>query len=97
MRLLQLFLPTAQTDSSHWTLASIKQPKNFFAASFKNVTQNKSADSYKDSEIASQPVDLQMGIMKPLGGKWMISLYDYMKSKPDITKNGFHHAGLTNY
>ena len=51
----------------------------------------------KDSESASQPVDLQMGVMKPLGGKWMISLYDYMKSKPDITKNGFHHAGLTNY
>ena len=51
----------------------------------------------KGCESAPHPVDLRMSIVKPLGGKWMISLYDYMKSKPDIIKNGFHHAGLTNY
>ena len=26
-----------------------------------------------------QPVDLQMSIMKPLGAKWMMGLYDYIK------------------
>ena len=47
------------------------------------------------NESIPQPVDLRMSIIKPLGAKWMISLYDYMKSKPDIIKNGFRHAGIT--
>ena len=47
MCLLLLFLPTAQTDSSHWMSVSTKQPKNSFAASFKNGTRNKSAISCK--------------------------------------------------
>ena len=47
------------------------------------------------NESVPQPVDLRMSIVKPLGAKWMISLYDYMKSKPDIIKNGFRHAGIT--
>ena len=51
----------------------------------------------KGGESAPHPVDLRMSVVNPLGSKWMISLYDYMKSKPDIIKNGFHHAGLTNY
>jgi len=36
-----------------------------------------------------------MSIVKPLGAKWMMSLYDYMKAKPDIIRNGFRHAGIT--
>ena len=44
------------------------------------------------NESAPQPVDLRMSIVKPLGAKWMISLYDYMKSKPNIIKNGFRYA-----
>ena len=49
----------------------------------------------EDSETAPQPVDLRMSIVKPLGAKWMIKLYDYLKSKPDIIKNGFRHSGIT--
>ena len=37
------------------------------------------------------PVDL---IVKPLGARWMISLYEYMKAKPAIIKNGFILAGI---
>ena len=48
-----------------------------------------------DKENSPQPVDLRLSIAKPLGAKWMISLYDYMKSRPDIIKNGFWHAGIT--
>ena len=45
-----------------------------------------------------QPVDLRMSIVKPLGAKWMMGLYDYMKSKADIIKNGYrtywHFTGV---
>ena len=43
---------------------------------------------------AVQPVDLRMSVVKPLGAGWMIGLYDHMKSKPEIIKNGFRHAGI---
>lgn len=36
-----------------------------------------------------QAVDLRLSIIKPLGAKWMLYLYDYLKSKPDIIRNGF--------
>ena len=39
------------------------------------------------------PVDLRLSIVKPLGAQGMIKLYDYLKSKPDIIKNGFRSAG----
>ena len=46
----------------------------------------------KENELES--VDLKMSIVKPLGAKWMMNLYDYMKDKPDIIRNGFRHAGI---
>ena len=39
-------------------------------------------------------VDLKMSIVKPLGARWMISLYEFMKATPAIIKNGFIHAGI---
>ena len=41
-----------------------------------------------------EPVDMRMAVVKPLSARWMIALYDYLKSKPEIIKNGFHHAGI---
>ena len=40
------------------------------------------------------PVDLRMSIMKPLGAKWLVSLYDYFKSNDSIILNGFKAAGI---
>ena len=51
----------------------------------------------EDSERAPQPVDLRTNEHRKasIGAKWMINLYNYMKSKPDIIKNGFRHSGIT--
>ena len=40
------------------------------------------------------PVDLRMSIMKPLGAKWLVSLYDYFKTNDSIVLNGFKAAGI---
>ena len=40
------------------------------------------------------PVDLRLSVIKPLGAKWMIKLYDYMRLNPDIIRNGFKGAGI---
>ena len=46
-------------------------------------------------EHALQPVDLSLAVVKPLGARWMMKLYDYMKQQPQVIKNGFVKAGIT--
>ena len=41
-----------------------------------------------------QPVDLHLSVVKPLGAKWLVDLFDYIKTKPEIIRNGFKEAGI---
>ena len=43
-----------------------------------------------------EPVDLKLRVMKPLGARWLIQLYDHMKSHPEIIVNGFKASGIYN-
>ena len=43
-----------------------------------------------------EEVDMRLSIMKPLSAKWIIDLYRYFQSRPDIVINGFHAAGIIN-
>lgn len=42
-----------------------------------------------------QPVSLNLSVVKPLGANWMIRLYDHFKGRPDVIKNGFRAAGIS--
>ena len=35
-----------------------------------------------------------MSVVKPWGAQWMTELYDYLKTKPDIIKNGYKASGI---
>ena len=41
-----------------------------------------------------QPADMRMSTVKPLGAKWIIEAFDYIKNEPSIIKNGFKEAGI---
>ena len=43
------------------------------------------------------PVDLKLTTVKPVGAKWMMNLYDYLKAKPEIIVNGFRGAGIVDF
>ena len=73
-----------------------KAAKNFLRQQFQEWYANKIGEQLSDKEEMA-PVDLKLSIMKPLGGRWMIKLYDYLKSKPEIIQNGFKGAGITDY
>ena len=47
-----------------------------------------------DEKLEKEAIDLRLSVMKPLGAKWIIELYDYLKGKPDVIKNGFKEAGI---
>ena len=36
-----------------------------------------------------------MSVMRELSSRWSISAYDHIQSNPDIVKNGFKKAGIT--
>ena len=48
-------------------------------------------------KVDKKPVDLRLSIVKRLGAGWMIHLYDYLKTKPDMICDAFKAAGIVNY
>jgi len=41
-----------------------------------------------------KPVDIHLNIVKPLGAKWLMEMYDHFKGTPQIIINGFRKSGL---
>ena len=43
-----------------------------------------------------KPLDTRVSAIKPLGAKWMIKMYDYFKSNPEIIIKGFRKPDYNN-
>ena len=39
-------------------------------------------------------VDMKLTVMKKVGAKWLVSMYDYFQGHPEICKNWFVKAGI---
>ena len=39
-------------------------------------------------------IDFKLSVMKPLEAKWLIELFDYLKTNNTIVSNGFKAAGI---
>ena len=70
-----------------------KSVKEFMRSKFREWYSDRVQDQLnEESEIT--PVDLKMSTMKPLGARWLVSLYDYISGNQSIVVNGFKAAGL---
>ena len=58
-------------------------------------TPKKSASNEAGTQVEEVHVDMRMSVMKELSSRWFISAYDHIQSSPDIVKNGFKKAGIT--
>ena len=47
------------------------------------------------TQVDSVNVDMRMSVVKELSSRWIMSAYDYIRSSPDIIRNGFRKAGIT--
>ena len=65
-----------------------KAVKDFLRSKFQEWFA-KQVKSQLSGETAKAPVDLRLSVVKPEGARWMISMCDYLKSKPEIISNGF--------
>ena len=76
---------------------SVNKPaKAFLRKKFQEwYTQEISKQLDGSAEVA--PFDLRLCIVKPLGARWMMQLYDHMKPDPSLVANGFKGAGITDF
>ena len=92
-----LIVPANCTDRLQPLDISVnKAAKEFLRREFQNWYAAQVCHQMQhQEEHALQPVDLSLAVVKPLGARWMMKLYDYMKQQPQIIKNGFVKAGIT--
>jgi hypothetical protein len=71
-----------------------KAAKDFLKLQFSEWYSEQIFKNVEDGTSSPTPVNLNLATLKPLGAKWMVSLYDYLKANPHICRNGFAAAGI---
>ena len=70
-----------------------KAAKECLRRQFQQWYSDKVCQQLEEGKKATS-IDLRMSVVKPLSVKWMIGVNDYLKSHPEIIKNGFKEAGI---
>ena len=71
-------VPLNCTDRLQPLDLSVNKPaKDYFHGRFQEWYADQIFDQLED-DTEQQPVDMRLSIMKPLGAKWLISMFDYM-------------------
>ena len=71
-----------------------KAAKEFMRSRFREWYATQVQKQLDEGASQISPVDLRMSIMKPLGVRWLVSLYDYIKEHNSLILNGFKAAGI---
>ena len=91
-------VPANCTDRLQPLDINVNKPiKSFLHKQFQEWYAQKICQQLHEPPTQVDPVDLRLSIVKPLGAQWMMKVYDYMKSNPEIIQNGFKGAGITDF
>ena len=71
-----------------------KAVKEFLCTKFQKWYAAQICCQLDEKQAADETVDLALSIVKPLGAKWLIEMYDYFLQKPEVITNGFLKAAL---
>ena len=93
-----VLVPANCTDRLQPLDVSIKKPvKSFLRKQLQEWYAQEICEQLRDPPTQVDSVDLRLNVVKPLGARWMIKIYDYMKSNPEIIRNGFKGVGITEF
>ena len=88
-----LLYPRNCTDKLQPLDVSVNKPaKDFLRHQFQMWHAEQICSQENPDQL--EPVDLKLRVMKPLGARWLIQLYDHMKGHPEIIVNGFKASGI---
>ena len=89
-----VIVPANCTDWLQPLDLSVNKPaKDYMKRQFQSWYSDQVCKNIHDNK-PSESIDIRMSVVKPLSTRWMMGIYDYMKSNPDIIKNGFYAAGI---
>ena len=74
-------------------LSVYKSAKEFLRGCFQEWYSSQISKQL-DESTEFEPVDLRLSVMKPLGDRWTVEIYDYFRSNPSIIINGYKEAGI---
>ena len=74
-------------------LAVKKSVKDFLRREFRDWYIKQVCSQLDEDRV--ELIDLRLTNIKPLGARWMANAFNYIKSKPEIIKNGFSSAGIS--
>ena len=90
-----VIVPPNCTDKLQPLDVSVNKPaKAFLRNCFQTWYAEKIVSQMEENPSQFKPVDLKLSVMKPLGARWMIQLYDHFKSTPEVIVNGFKATGI---
>ena len=87
-------IPPNCTDQLQPLDVSVNKPAKEFLRQKFHTWYAQIVRAQLEGKAPRELVDLRMSVVKPWGAQWMTELYDYLKTKPDIIKNGFKANGI---
>ena len=91
--ILYVLVPANCTDKLQPLDLSVNKPTKDFMKSKFQEWYSEIIKKQLDDGIEEE-VDMRLSIMKPLSARWIIELYYYLKSRPNIICDGFRAAGI---
>ena len=89
-----LLIPASCTDRLQPLDVSVnKSAKEFLRKKFQLWYSEQICSQLEEESDEVKPVDLHL-IVKPLGAKWLMEMYNHFKSNPQIILNGLRKSGL---
>lgn len=76
---------------------SVNKPvKEFLRLKFQEWYSNKILEQVEEDAVSAEivPVSLSMPVLKEVGAKWFVEMFEYISDNPQIIVNGFIRAGI---
>ena len=92
-------LPPNVTDRLQPMDLSVNKPaKDFLKRCFEDWYDEQVTAQLRGRDITTtdlEPMNLHLAVLKELGARWLVEMFDYFQDNPQVIVNGFMKSGIT--